>query len=136
MPVRRIDSASSGVEALSILRTGMDLWGNHLPVWFPAWGSGVNALYTYLPVPVIWLFGLDSVTLRAVGAVFGVLTLPVAYHATRIYFGRDAALITMTLLAVLPWHVMSSRWALDSNLAPFWFTLGLYTIGKALKVGG
>ena len=53
------DEASSGVEALSILRTGADLWGNHLPVWFPAWGSGMNALYTYLAVPAIWLFGLN-----------------------------------------------------------------------------
>jgi 4-amino-4-deoxy-L-arabinose transferase-like glycosyltransferase len=130
------DEASSGVEALSILRTGMDLWGNHFPVWFPAWGSGMNALYTYIAVPVVWAFGLDSVTLRAVGAVLGVLTLPVAYYATRLYFGRPAALIVMGLLAVLPWHVMSSRWALDSNLAPLFFTLGLYTIGKALESGG
>src|SRR5579859_1755492 len=76
------DEASSGVEALSILRTGADLWGNHLPVWFPAWGSGMNALYTYLTVPVIWLFGLSAFTLRAVSAVFGILTLPVAYSAT------------------------------------------------------
>ena len=130
------DEASSGVEALSVLRTGMDLWGNPLPVWFPAWGSGMNALFTYLAVPVVWLFGLDIVTLRAVGAVFGILTLPVAYLAGRVYFGRDAGLLTMGLLAVLPWHVMSSRWALDSNLAPFFFTLGLYTIGKALGDGG
>ncbi len=130
------DEASSGVEALSILRTGADLWGNHLPVWFPAWGSGMNALYTYIAVPVIWLFGLDSVTLRAVGAVFGVLTLPVAYAATRLHFGRDTALAATFLLAVLPWHVMASRWALDSNLAPLFFTLGLYTLGRALKEGG
>jgi 4-amino-4-deoxy-L-arabinose transferase-like glycosyltransferase len=130
------DEASSGVEALSVLRTGADLWGNHLPVWFPAWGSGMNALYTYIAVPVVWLFGLDTVTLRAVGAVFGVLTLPVAYAATRLHFGRDTALIATLLLAVLPWHVMSSRWALDSNLAPLFFTLGLYTIGRALKDGG
>src|SRR5471032_2162255 len=92
------DEASSGVEALSILRTGADLWGNHLPVWFPAWGSGMNALYTYITVPVIWLFGLDSVTLRAVGAVFGVLTLPVTYSATKLYFGRDTALITTVMV--------------------------------------
>jgi 4-amino-4-deoxy-L-arabinose transferase-like glycosyltransferase len=130
------DEASSGVEALSVLRTGADLWGNRLPVWFPAWGSGMNALYSYIAVPVVWLFGLNSITLRAVGAVLGVLTLPVAYSATRLHFGRDAALIAMLLLAVLPWHVMSSRWALDSNLAPLFFTLGLYTIGRALKDGG
>jgi 4-amino-4-deoxy-L-arabinose transferase-like glycosyltransferase len=130
------DEASSGVEALSVLRTGADLWGNHLPVWFPAWGSGMNALFTYIAVPVIWLFGLDTVTLRAIGAAFGVLTLPVAYSTTRLYFGRDAALMTMILLALLPWHVMASRWALDSNLAPLFFTLGLYTLGRALRDGG
>ena len=130
------DEASSGVEALAVLRTGADLWGNRLPIWFPAWGSGMNMLYTYLTIPVIWLFGLDAVTLRAVSAAFGVLTLPVAYHTTRLYFGRDAGLIVMALLALLPWHVMASRWALDSNLAPLFFTLGLYTIGKALNDGG
>jgi 4-amino-4-deoxy-L-arabinose transferase-like glycosyltransferase len=130
------DEASTGVEALSILSTGMDRWGNVLPIWFPAWGSGMNALYTYLAVPVIGLFGLNVTVLRAVGAAFGVLTLPVAYLAARYYFGRNAALLTLGLLALLPWHVMSSRWALDSNLAPLLFTLGLFTIGKALDAGG
>jgi 4-amino-4-deoxy-L-arabinose transferase-like glycosyltransferase len=130
------DEASSGVEALSVLQTGADLWGNRLPVWFPAWGSGMNALYTYIMVPVIGLFGLSSFTLRTVGATFGVLTLPVAYAATRLHFGRQTALIATLLLAVLPWHVMASRWALDSNLAPLFFTLGLYTLGRALKDGG
>ena len=126
------DEASIGVEALSILTTGMDRWGYHYPIWFPAWGSGMNALYTYLAVPVVRLFGLHVTSLRAIGAVFGLLTLPVTYHAARIHFGRDTAIVTMGLVALLPWHVMSSRWALDSNLNPLLFTLGIYTIGKAL----
>jgi len=130
------DEASTGVEALSILRTGMDRWGNHLPVWFPAWGSGMNALYSYIAVPVIAGFGLGVVSLRAIGAFFGVLTLPVAYQTARFYFGRDTALLTLALVALLPWHVMASRWALDSNLAPFFFTLGIWAIGKAVRDGG
>jgi 4-amino-4-deoxy-L-arabinose transferase-like glycosyltransferase len=130
------DEASSGIEALSLIQTGMDRWGNPWPIWFPAWGSGMNPLFTYLAIPAVALFGLKVVTIRAVGAVFGVLTLPVTYLATRQYFSRGVALATMALLAVLPWHVMSSRWALDSNLAPFCFTLGLFTIGKALDAGG
>jgi 4-amino-4-deoxy-L-arabinose transferase-like glycosyltransferase len=96
----------------------------------------MNALYTYIAMPVVAIFGLSVTSLRAVGAVFGILTLPVTYQATRLYFGRAAALVVTALLAVLPWHVMSSRWALDSNLLPFFFTLGLYTIGKALTAGG
>jgi len=130
------DEASTGVEALSILRTGMDRWGNHFPIWFPAWGSGMNALYSYIAIPVIARFGLSVLVLRAIGAVFGLLTLPVAYQTARLYFGRDTALLTLAFLALLPWHVMSSRWALDSNLAPLFFTLGLWTIGKALRDGG
>jgi 4-amino-4-deoxy-L-arabinose transferase-like glycosyltransferase len=130
------DEASTGVEALFILHTGADRWGNVLPVWFPAWGSGMNALYTYIAVPVIAAFGPKVTVLRAIGAAFGLATLPVAYGATRHYFGRDTALVTMALVALLPWHVMSSRWALDSNLAPFFFTLGLLTLGKALEQGG
>ncbi len=129
------DEASVGVDALALVRTGMDRWGNRWPIWFAAWGSGMNALYAYLAVPVVWAFGLNVVALRAIGAVFGVLTLPVAYMAARLYFRREVALATVALLALLPWHVMASRWALDSNLAPFWFTLGLYTIGKALEGG-
>jgi hypothetical protein len=129
------DEASNGVDALSILQTGMDRWGDRMPIWFPAWGSGMNALYTYIFVPVIALFGLDVVTLRGVGVAFGIATLPVAYVTARLYFGRQAALFTLWMLALLPWHVMSSRWALDSNLMPFWFTLGLFTIGKALQSG-
>jgi len=31
------DEASTGVDALSIWQTGMDRWGNHWPIWFPAW---------------------------------------------------------------------------------------------------
>jgi 4-amino-4-deoxy-L-arabinose transferase-like glycosyltransferase len=130
------DEASSGVEALSILQTGMDRWGNRLPVWFPAWGSGMNPLFSYLALPFVAGFGLNVTVIRAVGAFFGVLTLPVAYRTAKLYFGPDAAIVTLALIALLPWHVMSSRWALDSNLAPLCFTLGLLTIGLALRDGG
>ena len=130
------DEASSGVEALSILQTGMDRWGNRMPVWFPAWGSGMNPLFTYLSLPFIAGFGLNVTVIRAVGAIFGLLTLPVAYHTAKLYFGRGTAIVTLALVALLPWHVMSSRWALDSNLAPLCFTLGLLTIGLALRNGG
>src|SRR5712691_4810541 len=126
------DEAAAGVEALSVLQTGADLWGNHLPVYFPAWGSGMNVLYSYLSIPVIASFGLNALTIRVVNAFFGLLTIPITYAAARVHFGRDTALLSTTLVAFLPWNVMGSRWALESNLLPFWFTLGLYTLGNAL----
>ncbi len=130
------DEASTGVDALSIWQTGMDRWGNPWPIWFPAWGSGMNMLFTYIAAPVVGTFGLSAVSLRAVHAFFGVLTLPVAYYAARLYFGRNAALVTLWLLAFLPWHVMTSRFTLDSNLVPLLFTAGLITLYQALEKGG
>jgi 4-amino-4-deoxy-L-arabinose transferase-like glycosyltransferase len=129
------DEASTGVEALSLLRTGMDRWGNAWPVWFPAWGSGMNPLYTYLAVPVVWAFGLNVFNLRLIAALLGVAALPVTFWTARLYFGRGVALVALGLLALLPWHMMSTRWAQDSNMAPLWFTLGLFTTGMALRDG-
>ena len=129
------DEAAAGVEALSLLQSSADRWGNHLPIYFPAWGSGMNVLYSYLSIPIIWAFGLNVVTIRLVGAVFGFLTIPITYLAARVHFGRDVALMSAAFVAFLPWGVMSSRWALESNLLPFWFTLGIFTLGKALQPG-
>ncbi len=130
------DEASTGVDALSIWQTGMDRWGNHWPIWFPAWGSGMNMLFTYIAAPIVGIFGLSTLPLRAIEAGFGVLTLPVAYSAARLYFGRNAALITLWLLAFLPWHVVTSRFTLDSNLVPLLFTAGLITLYQALEKSG
>jgi hypothetical protein len=48
------DEASSGVEALSVLHTGMDIWGNRLPVWFPAWGSGMGSDSNLMESDIVW----------------------------------------------------------------------------------
>ena len=42
------DEASSGYEAYSIAETGVDRNGNGMPVFLVSWGSGQNALYTYI----------------------------------------------------------------------------------------
>lgn len=129
------DEAAAGVEAMALLLTSADRWGNHLPVYFPGWGSGLNVLYSYLSLPVVSLLGLSTVSIRLVNAAFGCLTLPLVWLVARRHFGAAAALVATALVAFMPWHVMASRWALESNLLPFWFTLGLLTIGLALRPG-
>jgi 4-amino-4-deoxy-L-arabinose transferase-like glycosyltransferase len=127
------DEASAGLEALGLLLTSADRWGNPWPVYFPGWGSGLSVLYSYLSMPVLWLFGPNVVSIRLVNAVFGCLTLPVVWFLARQQFGTTVALVATALVAFLPWHVTLSRWALDANLLPFWFTLGLLTLGMALR---
>ncbi len=128
------DEASAAYEAYSLLLTGQDRWGNPWPIYFPGWGSGQNVLYLYLTIPIIWRWGLNLFSTRLINLIFGILTLPLLYLYVWLTFNRRIALISMLFLAVLPWHVMMSRWDLESNLLSFFLLLGLYTVHLALTV--
>lgn len=127
------DEAAAGYEAYSILMTGRDKWGNPLPVYFPAWGSGQNALLIYTMIPSIALFGLNVFAVRFPSLILGILTLPIVFLLVRKLYGNRAALIASGLLAILPWHVMMSRWSLESNILPFIFSLGLLLLTYSLS---
>ena len=47
------DEASAGYDAWAILSYGIDRCGNALPVLLESWGSGQNALLSYLAMPFI-----------------------------------------------------------------------------------
>jgi hypothetical protein len=126
------DEAASAYEAYSLAETGCDRWGNHLPAYFPAWGSGQNVLLAYLTVPVVKALGLNLLSTRLVPLVLGLLTLPLFFYCLR-PLGRRPALLGLLLLALAPWHFMLSRWGLESNLVPFWMLLGCAMVAQALN---
>jgi Dolichyl-phosphate-mannose-protein mannosyltransferase len=127
------DEAAAGYEAYSLLLTGKDKWGNIWPGYFIAWGAGQNVLYSYLLIPIIYYFELTVEAVRSINLVFGILTIPLLYEFTKKTVSRKIAYISTFLLAISPWHVMLSRWGLESNLLPFFVLLGFYTIHRALS---
>jgi 4-amino-4-deoxy-L-arabinose transferase-like glycosyltransferase len=127
------DEAAAAYEAYSLLWTGKDRWGNAFPIYFPGWGSGQNVLYSYLSIPAIALFGLNLFSTRLINLIFGIATLPLMYACVKQVCTPRIALYATALLSVLPWHVMLSRWGLESNLLPFFLLLGTYCIKLALQ---
>ena len=125
------DEASAGYEAWALLHDGIDRCGDSWPVLFTSWGSGQNVLMSYLAMPGIALFGLSELTLRLPNAIFGCLTLPVMWLLARYARGENFGLTALLLLAVNPWHIMMSRWGLESNLLPFFLLLGIYLTARA-----
>lgn len=120
------DEASAGYEAWALLNYGIDRNGDRLPVLFVSWGSGQNVLYSYLSMPIIALFGLNGFSTRLLAGLIGSATLPIFYLlAKKIRDGRFG-LLALFMLALNPWHIMLSRWALESNLLPFFLLLGIY----------
>ncbi|MER7005150.1 glycosyltransferase family 39 protein [Dactylosporangium sp. NPDC000555] len=122
------DEASAGYEAYSLLHHGTDRWGNHLPVYFPAFGSGMNVLLSYLEIPFIKVFGLSVLSLRLLPAALGVLSVYLLYLLVHRIADRTTGLVASALLAVLPWHVMATRWSLESNVLPFFVLAGVLTM--------
>ncbi len=120
------DEASAGYEAWALLNYGIDRCGNSWPVLFESWGSGQNVLYSLLAMPLIALFGLNELTLRIPAAVFGCVTLFVFWRLARRLRGAGFGLTALFTLTVCPWHIMASRWALESNLLPGMLLLGIY----------
>ena len=127
------DEAFAGYEAWSLLTTGMDTAGYRFPVYLTAWGSGMNALETYLLLPFVALFGLKAWVIRLPQLLVGLLSLPAAYDVAGRIWDRRTGLTAMLLLAICPWHVLLSRWGLESNLAPGFVLFGLFFFLRAME---
>lgn len=112
------DEALAGYNAWAILEYGVDQHGYKNPVHLIGWGGGLNALYGYLSMPFIKTLGLNELSIRLAQALLGVLSLFVMYYVGRRLAGGRFALFAMFALAISPWHIMMSRWGLESNLLP------------------
>ncbi|MGO4345599.1 glycosyltransferase family 39 protein [Paenibacillus sp. MCAF9] len=128
------DEASIGYEAYSILHYGIDRNGISLPVHLIAWGSGQNALYAYLSMPFIYLFGLNELSVRMVSILFGLLSMVLFYRiANQLFQRKHAAAAAAFFIVICPWHIMMSRWALESNIFPTLVLIAVFFLFKALQ---
>lgn len=116
------DEASAGYEAWSILNYGIDRHGISYPVHLIAWGSGQNIAYSWFCMPFIALFGLSEFTVRFPMALIGCVSVVLFYffldNVTPLPNHRKYVLFGTLLFAICPWHIMKSRWGLESNLFP------------------
>lgn len=128
------DEAMAGYNAYTLLHDGKDSFGYSFPMYLTAWGSGMNALESYLCIPFILLFGLHTWAIRLVPLIISMLSLVTIYKLIRENIEDDIfALFAMFFTGVMPWHIMLSRWALESNLAPAFLLFGLYFFLKGMK---
>ena len=131
------DEASIAYEAYSIANYGIDRNGKQLPVHLISWGSGQNALYAYLAIPFIKIFGNTIFAARLPMALIGCLTM--SLFALIIYkskLNKQQKLLAIFVAAVFPWHAIKSRWGLESNLFPdliFYAALCFYCFLKTQK---
>ncbi len=127
------DEASSGYEAFSILNYGIDRNGNVIPAFLEAWGGGQNALLSYLMIPFIMIFGLNTLSIRLPMSILGCISLVILYLMLKKIGNKKLAVIGLTFFAICPWHIMKSRWGLESNLFPDLILIFVYLLIKGIE---
>lgn len=137
-----VDEASSGYDAFSLMKYGVDRGGNSYPVYLYAWGSGQSVLYSYLMIPVLMITGLCEYGIRLPMAIIGIISLCVFYYLIKsIFDNKRMALISVAFFAICPWHIMKSRWGMECNIFPdiillstLLFVLGLKKKKTSLQI--
>ena len=119
------DEASLGYDAFATAFFGMDRNGVHNPVYAISWGSGQNVLYMYVVAFFVRMFGLSAFVVRTPMLITSILTVPMFYYVVKKAAGVNTALFASMFLAIAPWHILLSRWALESNFLPFVFLGGV-----------
>jgi hypothetical protein len=81
--------------------------------------TGTPAGTFYWTAALFRLFGDSLYTLRLAYALLGILTIPVAYFAYRVMFGRTTAVLGAALLACSAWQIHFSRVAMCLSRGPW-----------------
>jgi 4-amino-4-deoxy-L-arabinose transferase-like glycosyltransferase len=126
------DEMSEAYESYSLLHTGADRWGYHLPAYFLSWGSGQNVMQAYLTIPVVAVLGLTRLSARLVPMLCNLAVLPLFFYTMRRWYNENTALLGLLILVFSPWHIMLSRIGIENAPVPFFLLLGLWAFGRAL----
>lgn len=126
------DEVALGYNAYSILHTGRDEYSAFMPVVMRSFDDYKPALYSYITIPSVAIFGLSVWSVRLPSAVFGVLTVLAVYFLVKELFKKESlALLSSFFLAISPWHLQFSRIAFESNVG-----LGLNVFGALFFMKG
>lgn len=131
------DEAALGYNAYSIMKTGRDEYGAFLPLVLRSFDDYKPAIYAYLAILPIKLFGLNILSVRLPAAILGTTAVLLVYLLVKELFKNDKrqaslALLSAFLLAISPWHLQFSRVAFETNIALFFDMLFVWLFLKGL----
>lgn len=127
-----VDEAGIAYDAMSLSRYGVDRYLYHFPVYFINFGGGQNALYTYLVTFLLQFFDYNMFVLRAPAALFGVLSVYFFYKLLSKRKSFKTAIIGMSLMLIMPFFIMKSRWGLESYLFLPMLLISIYFFDEAI----
>lgn len=129
------DEAFAAYESWALLHYGVDSSLHSWPVYLTAWGSGMNALESYLMLPFLAIFGVHTWVIRLPQLLVALASIHAAWRLGRRLGDERTGLCFALAIALCPWHILLSRWGLESNLAPGFLLFGLCCFLRGLEDG-
>lgn len=119
------DEIMTVVNAKSIADTGQDIGGISFPVYLHGWG-GQSVILLYLMAICIKIFGYTLFAIRLPMLIISIISIYVFYDLVkRISKNENIALIGLGLVAICPWQILQSIWALDCNMFPHFLLIAI-----------
>ena len=128
-----IDEAGLGLNAWSLANYGTDRYGNFMPVCPSNFYGEQSAFYTYFCALFVKFFGLSIYTLRLPGVIMGMVTVIFGSLLMKEKWGNKGLYTGLTLLGILPYFIINSRFALDCNAMLGTLTIALYALAVLQK---
>ena len=131
-----IDEAMTVLNANSLAKSGTDILGEKLPIYFDTWlYGGQSPFATYLVAIMIKLFGYSLFVTRVPMFVFSMLGLIAFYKFLKEVIPENETLINIAfcLACISPWHLYTSAFTLDCNFLPHIAMFGMYFLAKGIN---
>jgi 4-amino-4-deoxy-L-arabinose transferase-like glycosyltransferase len=130
------DEAVAGYDAWSVWHTLRDHHGHPLPVTgFLSFGDWSSPFLYFLLVPIVGIFGLDVTTLRAGSILLGMVAILATYLLAVELTGRRATgAAAACFVALSPWAVHLSRFAIPPATVPALLPLGIWLTLRAIRL--
>jgi len=118
------DEAALGYDAYSIMHTGRDEFGAFMPAVLRSFDDYKPALYAYLAIPSVAIFGLTTFAVRFPSVVFGLIGILALYFLIKELFvirgntqnyAEILALTAAFVMAISPWSLQFSRTAFETS---------------------
>jgi len=120
------DEASFLINSVAIIQTGHDEDNRFMPVWLNSIKDTKPALYSYFQIPFLAIFGVNTFASRVPSLLFGLGSILLIYILIRQTLDNEKlALITATVFAFSPWHIINSRSTQEVIVSFFFIVLSL-----------
>jgi len=126
-----VDEATVGYNALSILKTGSDEFGQKHPIYFRFFGAYTPGLFVYFILPFIKILGMSALSIRLLSAISGTISVLFFYKTLKLL--SKNALVGTLFYTILPWTVFNSRLGYEVMFASTLFNIGCFYLLKNIN---